>query len=142
MATKIPPIPKVVPIPKGYRRATQKEITKDVLEFSRSALTRALPIGKQQSTVIGGKLFAALTEWHYDNHPSGSKGPPYWHPGISMLVATDTKLNKPLEVKRIPVFPIAQQGMPKSNNEFTGEPEVAFAEAGEIEDGTNASRFG
>lgn len=127
MATK-PPIPKVVPIPGGFRRATPKEISKPVLDFARVALTHALPIGKQQTTSVDDKLFCALTEWHYDNHPSGSKGPPYWHPGISMLVATNSVLNKPLDAKRIPIFPTAQQGMPKSNNEFTGEPELALAE--------------
>ena len=91
MATKVPPCPKIVPIPDGYRRAKPEEVTKGVLAFARVALEHALPIGKQQTTVIndskkGPRTIIALTEWHYDNHPSGGKGPPYWHPGISMLV--------------------------------------------------------
>jgi hypothetical protein len=109
MAKKIPPIPKVVPIPTGYRRAKQDEITTEVLAFSRLALSKAIPIGKQQTTVIEGpisvkeqkkgksgktgqRVVMAITEWHYDNHPSGSKGDPYWHPGISVLVPTDVAL--------------------------------------------------
>jgi hypothetical protein len=135
MATKAPPIPKVVPIPSGYRRATQKEITAPVLAFARAALEHALPIGKNQVTVVTNvdpkskaesqQMVLALTEWHYDNHPSGGKGPPYWHPGISMFVPIDSSLHKPaaIALKKISPFPTEARGLPQSHNEFAGDAE-------------------
>jgi len=131
MAKKAPPIPKLVPIPSGYRRAKANEVTKPVLQFARLALEDALPIGKHQTTVINGhtttdeekkgakgktaeRTIIAQTEYHYDNHPSGGKGDPYWHPGISILVPVKQPINP---------FPVAQAGLPTSNNEFAGEAE-------------------
>jgi len=81
-----------VPIPEGYRRATEKEITKPVLHFAQKALQHALPIGKQQVTIVTNpdsskRTVMALTEHHYDNHPppANGSGPPFLHPGISIL---------------------------------------------------------
>jgi hypothetical protein len=152
MAKKAPPIPKIVPIPAGYRRAKPIEVTKQVLDFARTALEHALPIGKQQSTAIigplttndeklgakgkiGPRMIIALTEWHYDNHPAGGKGDPFWHPGISMLVPTNEQLHQPAPLARI--FPTEQQGMPKSTNEFAGDGISGFS--GE---GTDGGGFG
>jgi uncharacterized membrane protein YgcG len=104
----IPPIPKLVPIPPGFRRAKQHEITTPVLKFSRQALEDVLPVGKHQVGVIDGpidvnqeylakqgqphqaakRLIVAQSEYHYDNHPTGG-GPEFWHPGISLLVPID-----------------------------------------------------
>lgn len=141
MATK-PPIPKVVMIPDGYRRAKPDEITKPVLEFARVALGKAMPIGKQQSTIINshvntaeekkgakGKVaprtMVALTEWHFDNHPNGGKGPDFWHPGISILTLKNqpTVSSQQLASLKISPFPTADRGLPKSTNEFAGDGE-------------------
>jgi len=147
MATK-PPIPKVVMIPDGYRRAKPEEITKPVLEFARLALEHAMPIGKQQSTVVNshvntseekkgakGKVaprtMVALTEWHYDNHPAGGKGPEFWHPGISILTLKNQPAVSAQQVASIAgrygsstfPFPTQDSGLPKSTNEFAGDGE-------------------
>lgn len=87
MAQKIPPCPKYVPIPKGYRRALAKEITPVVQRAAVRALQQALPIGKLQATEVNGKVYAFQTEWHYDDHVT-KPGKPIWHPGISTLVPT------------------------------------------------------
>jgi hypothetical protein len=137
-----PPIPKVVMIPDGYRRARPEEITKPVLEFARLALQKAMPIGKQQSTIINshiniaeekkgakGKVaprtMVALTEWHYDNHPNGGKGPAFWHPGISILTLKTQPAvsSQQLAAMKRPTFPTADSGLPKSTNEFAGDAE-------------------
>jgi hypothetical protein len=141
MATK-PPIPKVVMIPDGYRRAKPEEITKPVLQFAQAALKQALPIGKQQSVVINshvntaeerkgakGKVaprtMVAMTEWHYDNHPAGGKGPEFWHPGISILTlkVQPTVSSQQIGSLSRPTFPTSDAGLPKSSNEFAGDGE-------------------
>jgi hypothetical protein len=76
MATR-PPIPAVVKIPPGYRRAKPGEITPAVQAFARQALKQARPIGKRQAARVEGKQFEAITEWTKD---------PWWHPGISIVV--------------------------------------------------------
>jgi hypothetical protein len=85
-----------VPNPGGYRRATQKEITRNVLSFARAALQKSNPRGLPQGKVIGnrlasnieGKVVIAQIEWHYDNHPKG-KGPPFWHMGMSIFMPSN-----------------------------------------------------
>jgi hypothetical protein len=114
---KRPAIPKIVPIPKGYRRSTPKEVTKKALAFANLALKNVLPIGKVQSTLVDGKLLAAQSEWHWDNHPNGGKGPEFWHPGISLL----TPLTPVKPVTTISPFPVAQSGLPTSSNPFVGD---------------------
>jgi hypothetical protein len=108
-AAKKPPCPKIIPIPDGYRRAKQDEITKGVLTFASVALQHCLPIGKHQATIVTGpvntaeekkkakgktgeRFVVAQSEWHWDNHPAGGKGPEFWHPGISILVPKDEKV--------------------------------------------------
>jgi hypothetical protein len=76
---------KVVPIPTGYRRALPKEITHPVQLAAVNALKNALPIGKLQSVQVDGKLYAFVTEGHYDDHVT-KPGNKIWHPGISTLV--------------------------------------------------------
>ncbi|VVB55266.1 Putative peptidoglycan binding domain protein [uncultured archaeon] len=112
-----------VPMPSGYRRATAKEITKPVLSFARIALQHATPIGKQQVTTVTqptGKhqQVMALTEVHYDNHPprpsegyKAAEGPPFLHPGISMLVPKQQAINP---------YRTQMPGLPESHNEFAG----------------------
>lgn len=104
MATR-PPIPKVVQIPAGYRRALPKEITPAVQAFARQALMRAQPIGKRQAARVEGKPFEAITEWHYDNHVPDPKGgnSEWWHPGISIIVP----------VSPIPATTLAAKSTPK-----------------------------
>lgn len=85
MAAKIPPIPKVVPVPTGWRRAKPKEITPKVQRAAVKALQQALPIGKLQAVEVDGKLYGFSTEWHYDDHVT-KPGKPIWHPGISTVV--------------------------------------------------------
>lgn len=92
MATPPTKPPAVVPVPAGFRRATAKEVTPHVQAFARKALSACLPIGKQQAADVDGKVFMALTEWHYDDHV-GNPGKPIWHPGISIFtpIAPKTK---------------------------------------------------
>jgi hypothetical protein len=86
MAQAIPKNPyKVIPIPAGYRRALPKEITPKVQRAAVRALQQCLPIGKLQATEVDGKLYAFITEGHYDDHVT-KPGKPIWHPGISTLV--------------------------------------------------------
>ncbi|MFA5154464.1 MAG: hypothetical protein WC554_18115 [Clostridia bacterium] len=85
---------KVVPIPAGYRRALPKEITPKVQRAAVRALQQALPIGKLQATEVDGKIFAFITEGHYDDHVT-KPGKPIWHPGISTVVP----INQPKPVK-------------------------------------------
>jgi hypothetical protein len=76
---------KVIPIPAGYRRALPKEITPKVQRAAVRALQQCLPLGKLQATEVDGKLYAFVTEGHYDDHVT-KPGKPIWHPGISTLV--------------------------------------------------------
>lgn len=120
------PVLPQVPIPQGFRRATAKEITKPVLSFARNALEHAMPIGKQQVAIVTHpnkkkQTVMALTEVHWDNHPArpnqgykAGEGPPFQHPGISILVAKN-------ETKAISPFQTQMPGLPTSNNEFAGE---------------------
>jgi hypothetical protein len=96
MATPPTKAPAVVPIPAGFRRALGKEITPHVQAFARQALGSALPIGKQQSADVDGKLFMALTEWHYDDHV-GNPGKPCWHPGISIFTPITPKTKQQVQ---------------------------------------------
>jgi hypothetical protein len=99
----------VVPTPEGYRRATQEEITQNVLGFAKAALAHfsetskkkgeAAAIGQRYSAVIAGeaifgdessfagdgKQYLSQCEWHFDNHPD-PKREPYWHMGSSIFV--------------------------------------------------------
>lgn len=95
MAQAIPKNPyKVVPIPAGYRRALPKEISPKVQRAAVRALQQALPIGKLQATEVDGKIFAFITEGHFDDHVT-KPGKPIWHPGISTVVP----INQPKPVK-------------------------------------------
>jgi hypothetical protein len=95
MAQAIPKNPyKVVPLPAGYRRALPKEITPKVQRAAVRALQQCLPIGKLQATEVDGKLYAFVTEAHYDDHVT-KPGKPIWHPGISTIVP----INQPQPVK-------------------------------------------
>jgi hypothetical protein len=85
---------KVVPLPAGYRRALPKEITPKVQRAAVRALQQCLPIGKLQATEVDGKLYAFVTEGHYDDHVT-KPGKPIWHPGISTIVP----INQPKPVK-------------------------------------------
>jgi len=76
---------KVVPLPAGYRRALPKEITPKVQRAAVRALQQCLPLGKLQATEVDGKLYAFVTEGHYDDHVT-KPGKPIWHPGISTIV--------------------------------------------------------
>ena len=100
MATSKGKPPAYVPIPAGYRRLTVAETTPAVTEFAKLALRSALPIGKRQAQIIGGKLVEAITEWHYDNHVPNKAAPgePFYHPGISMITPVKA-LAKPAEKK-------------------------------------------
>jgi hypothetical protein len=102
MATK-GKAPANVPMPAGYRRLTVAETTPAVTEFAKQALLSALPIGKRQAQIIGGKLVEAITEWHYDNHVPNKLAPgePFWHPGISMITPSK-QLPRPA-AKKAPV---------------------------------------
>lgn len=95
MAQAVPKNPyKVVPIPAGYRRALPKEITPKVQRAAVRALQQCLPLGKLQATEVDGKLYAFVTEGHYDDHVT-KPGKPIWHPGISTIVP----INQPKPVK-------------------------------------------
>lgn len=103
MAIKGKP-PAVVALPAGYRRLTPAETTPAVTQFARQALRQALPIGKRQAQIVGGKLVEALTEWHFDDHVPNKLAPgePFWHPGISMITPK-VALPKPAVKKPAPV---------------------------------------
>jgi hypothetical protein len=122
-----PPNLPQVPIPPGFRRATAKEITKPVLNFARTALEHAMPIGKQQVTTVTHpnktkQTVMALTEVHWDNHPArpnqgykAGEGPPFQHPGISILVAQTAP-----PTAATAQFRTQMPGLPVSHNEFAG----------------------
>lgn len=86
----------VVPTPPGYRRATQAEITPKVQGFAVAALKNfaktstkkgeAAAIGLRYAGVVNGKQYLSQCEWHFDNHPKGGKGDPYYHMGSSIFV--------------------------------------------------------
>ena len=85
-----------VPTPVGYRRAKQSEITPAVQGFAKAALSQfgqvskkkgeAASIGMRYSAVVDGKEYLSQCEWHFDNHPKGGKGDPFWHMGSSIFV--------------------------------------------------------
>lgn len=120
-----------VPIPPGYRRAGPKEITKPVLKFANKALQHALPIGKQQLTIITKpdktqQVVMALTEVHYDNHPARPKqgykayeGPEFLHPGISILVS-ESQPSETVASNTGYRFPTEAPGTLHSNNIYAG----------------------
>lgn len=78
--------PKQPPLPNGFIRwPAKRPVTRTARGAAVTYLTK-LPIGGFQSmTDEDGTTIAAFQEYHFDNHPKGS-GPPFWHPGISMLV--------------------------------------------------------
>lgn len=106
-----------VPDPNGYRRASSKEITPTVQHFAVVALSKVNPIGKRQSTVVEGKQYLAQSEWHFDNHPKGGKGPAFWHPGISIFVpkAPIAPTHESPHYDSV-MFRTATAGMPSSEN--------------------------
>lgn len=117
MATKTPPIPKVVPIPKGWRRALARECAPVVLRAAVRALQQALPIGKLQATPINGRTFGFLTEWHYDDHVT-APGKPIWHPGISTIVP----IKEPPTVTRQQIDNLIATTMYNRSSKVSGEP--------------------
>lgn len=89
----------VVPTPTGYRRAYASEITPAVQSFAKAALAHfgsiskikgeAAAIGMRYSSAVNGKQYLSQCEWHFDNHPKGGKGEPFWHMGSSIYVPTN-----------------------------------------------------
>lgn len=86
----------LVPTPPGYRRAQSNEITPAVQGFAVAALNNfasvskkkgeAAAIGMRYAGVVNGKQYLSQCEWHWDNHPKGGKGNPFWHMGSSIFV--------------------------------------------------------
>lgn len=120
-----PPCPKVIPIPDGYRRATAKEITPAVQAFARKALAQCKPYGKLQVANVNGQMFAALTEWHYDDHVT-QPGKPIWHPGISILVPKSINPTLPSSAGYMPVT-TGLTGMAAVEAKMAGEDEAVMA---------------
>lgn len=85
-----------VPTPDGYRRAQAKEISPTVQSFAKAALANfasvskkkgeAESIGMRYSAIVDGKQYLSQCEWHFDNHPKGGAGNPFWHMGSSIFV--------------------------------------------------------
>lgn len=85
-----------VPTPEGYRRAQANEISPAVQGFAVAALNNfaavskkkgeAAAIGMRYAGVVNGKQYLSQCEWHFDNHPKGGKGNPFWHMGSSIFV--------------------------------------------------------
>lgn len=77
------------PLPDGWRRMRQKEVTAEHTAFAIEARRQIGEIGKLQYSDVGGQRVAALTEWHYHD-PDGPIRPHGWHRGITLLVEATT----------------------------------------------------
>jgi hypothetical protein len=109
-----------VPDPPGYRRAKNTEITPTVQGFAVAALNNfakvsktkgeAASIGMRYSGVVGGKQFLSQCEWHFDNHPKGGKGDPFWHMGSSIFVPT-APVSAPANSPHNPTFRTEDQSL-------------------------------
>ena len=101
------PMPKQPRLPGGFSRWPAKRKVTKVARGAAVTYLNKLPMGGFKALVDqDGSTIAAFKDWHYDNHPKGG-GPPFWHPGISMLV-----LNAPKKVVRqdIPFIPLSRYG--------------------------------
>lgn len=79
------PIPAVIPLPAGWRRAKGTEVTKDALAFARERVQNVKQPGYFETRETSSGTFGALTEWHYHD-PNGPLKPWGWHRGITILV--------------------------------------------------------
>jgi hypothetical protein len=79
------PIPAVIPIPAGWRRAAQKEVTKDALAFANWRVKNLGQPGDFVTRETPTGVFGALTEWHY-HEPNGPLKPWGWHRGVTILL--------------------------------------------------------
>jgi hypothetical protein len=77
-------MPRVVPVPDGYRRLKPAEVGPEELAFAKQCVKRVGKPGNQQRATIGGREVLALTEWHY-HEPGGALKPWGWHRGISLF---------------------------------------------------------
>ena len=77
--------PPAVPIPIGWRRAKQREITKEILALANERRKKTgLPGTFVQHQTASGPV-GTLTEWHY--HPPGGALRPWgYHHGITVVV--------------------------------------------------------
>jgi hypothetical protein len=76
------------PLPTGWRRMRQSEVTPGCTDFAREALKHAGAVGNLQAGDVDGKKVLAVTEWHYHD-PEGPIRPHGWHHGISLLVLAE-----------------------------------------------------
>lgn len=86
-AKQRPPPPQVIKIPAGWRYAQDTEITSEMSQFAVATLGKGLlPGDVEQATTSTGSKYAALTDWHFDDHRS--PGVQQWHIGVSILLPT------------------------------------------------------
>lgn len=79
------PIPAVIPVPAGWRRASSKEVTKEALAFANWRVKNVGQPGDFITRETSTGPVGALTEWHY-HEPNGPLKPWGWHRGITILV--------------------------------------------------------
>src|SRR3972149_535740 len=81
----MPPQPR---LPAGFKRwPGNRKISKVARNMAVTYLYTVPMGGYKTQKDTDGVTIAAFKDWHFDNHPKGG-GPPFWHPGISMLVST------------------------------------------------------
>jgi len=79
------PIPAVIPIPAGWRRAKTAEVTSDALALAKERVKSPGAPGTFVTRETPTGTFGSLTEWHY-HEPNGPVKPWGWHHGITILL--------------------------------------------------------
>ena len=74
-------------LPKGFTRwPAGRKASALALKLAQTSLHLLSMGGYRAAVDTDGKTIAAFKEFHLDNHPDKTRLP-FWHPGISLLVA-------------------------------------------------------